>query len=158
MVINKNHGFTLIEVMIVVAIVGVLMGIGVPAMRNFVMNSRMTAAVNDIAISLTLARSEAIKRGQNITITQTSGAWVNGWSVKDADNVILQNVDAMESATTLVLDTGKTSLVYASTGRLTTSPTVETFTLCDDRNGETGREITISATGRVSTAKYGCDP
>ena len=161
--IRQNHGFTIIEVMIVVAIVGVTMAIGVPAMRDFVMNSRMSASVNDVAISFNLARGEAIKRGQNVTIARNAGArgWAEGWAVTatDASATVLQRVDEMESTTTLVSTGLVATFNYNSTGRSSASPGTLVFDLCDDRDSETGRTITVGVTGRVSTVtKDNCDP
>lgn len=61
-------GFTLLELMVVVVIAGILLAIGVPAMGNFISNSRMTAAANDLMGTLHYARSEAIKRRAPVTI------------------------------------------------------------------------------------------
>ncbi len=60
-------GFTLLELMVVVVIAGILLAIGVPAMGNFIRNSRMTAAANDLMGTLHYARSEAIKRRAPVT-------------------------------------------------------------------------------------------
>lgn len=64
---KRMCGFTLLELMVVVVIAGLLLGIGVPAMGNFIRNSRMTGAANDLIAALHLARSEAIKRRVTVT-------------------------------------------------------------------------------------------
>lgn len=68
---KRMRGFTLLELMMVVVIAGVLLGIGVPAMGNFIRNARMTGAANDMIASLHYARSEAIKRRLPVTVCAT---------------------------------------------------------------------------------------
>jgi len=68
------RGFTLLELMVVVVIAGLLLGIGVPAMGNFIRNSRITAAANDIMATLHYARSEAIKRRAAVSVCSSTNA------------------------------------------------------------------------------------
>lgn len=56
------RGFTLYELMLVLAIAGVLVGIGVPSMTQFVRSNQMTAAANDMLTAIHVARAEAVKR------------------------------------------------------------------------------------------------
>ncbi|MEE2984075.1 MAG: prepilin-type N-terminal cleavage/methylation domain-containing protein, partial [Pseudomonadota bacterium] len=63
---NRQLGFTIIELMVAIAVLGVLMGIRVPGMQSFLQNSRLTSQINLLSTSLAIARSEAIKK-QNCT-------------------------------------------------------------------------------------------
>ncbi len=67
-------GFTILELMVVVAIVGILMAVAVPAMGNFIRNGRITAAANDVMAALHFTRSEAIKRRQPVTLCTSTNA------------------------------------------------------------------------------------
>ena len=69
---KRNRGFTLLELMVVVVIAGILLGLGVPAMGNFIRNARMTSAANDMLAALHYARSEAIKRRVAVTVCATT--------------------------------------------------------------------------------------
>ena len=80
----KPNGFTLIELMVVVAIAAILASLAAPSFKSFVSGQRVKTAASDFAMAAILARSEAIKRNANVTITPaTSGAtgWKDGWSV-----------------------------------------------------------------------------
>lgn len=59
---QKQGGFTLVELLFTVVILAVLLSIGVPNLRDFLRNSRMTAYANDMLADVNLARTEAIKR------------------------------------------------------------------------------------------------
>ena len=85
---THSGGFSLIEVMVALAVFALVATLAVPNIRNFVQNNQMSASANNLMGSLALARSEAIKRNTQVSVcassTQTSctGAdWNNGWIV-----------------------------------------------------------------------------
>ena len=59
---RKAAGFTIYELMLVLAIAGVLFALAIPSMRQFVWNSRMTSSANDLLTAVYRARSESVKR------------------------------------------------------------------------------------------------
>jgi type IV fimbrial biogenesis protein FimT len=67
----KQSGFTLLEMMFTIALLAVIVGFGVPNLRDFVRNSRMTSAANDIVTDFNLARSEAVKRRVPVTLCKS---------------------------------------------------------------------------------------
>lgn len=66
-----QSGFTLLEFMFAIMLLAVIVGIGVPNLRDFVRGSRMTAAANDIVTDFNLARSEAVKRRVPVTLCKS---------------------------------------------------------------------------------------
>jgi type IV fimbrial biogenesis protein FimT len=84
---QKNTGFTLIEMMIAIAIIGILAAIGMPAYKNTITSMRMSTKINELSNSLNFARSEAMKRGLTTSVCPISGSacasstdWSGGWS------------------------------------------------------------------------------
>ncbi|HEV2287082.1 MAG TPA: GspH/FimT family pseudopilin [Steroidobacteraceae bacterium] len=86
---KRQTGFTLTELMVVIAIVAILLGIGVPSYRYVTNSYRMSAELNSLVGDLMYARAEAIKEGQPVAICAStdgltcSGAtsWQGGWIV-----------------------------------------------------------------------------
>jgi type IV fimbrial biogenesis protein FimT len=120
----KQRGFTLTELLIVLAMAAILVAIAVPSYGFLVTSGRLASATNDMLLALHLARSEAIKRGTRVTVCKTSnpGAptptcdqaadWHQGWlvfvdggvrGVVDGGDAILQvygDISAWASITT----------------------------------------------------------
>lgn len=71
---KTQQGFTLYELMITVAIVGVILSIGIPNMQAYSQNSRMTATANDLHAAFHLARSEASRAKENITLCASANS------------------------------------------------------------------------------------
>jgi len=164
----REAGFTLIELIITVFILSVLLAVAMPSFLDTVRSNQISAQANDFVGALSLARSEAVKRGRNITITATSSTSSNefggGWSIfVDSDNdgvvdsgeEIIRVHEALQGSNTLNSVNNISTLAFTATGFLSTTNTL-TFRLCETRAGKIGREITIKATGRVSSAQYTC--
>lgn len=67
-------GFTLLELIVTLAIVGLLAAFAAPNMGTIIRNHRITTLTNEVLTELKLARSEAIKRGVPVRICTTDGA------------------------------------------------------------------------------------
>ncbi len=78
---KRTQGFTLIELMVVVALVAIMLALAVPSFASFISNYRATAAINDILQAVTQTRTEALKRGRKVTLAPVSGDWRQGWTV-----------------------------------------------------------------------------
>jgi type IV fimbrial biogenesis protein FimT len=129
-------GFSLLELMTAVAIIGLLLALTGPGLANFVAESRLSASSRDFVVDFALARNEAVMRGQRVTVcTSTDGAtcandsWDSGRLVfvdngavgtVDAGDVILSTTPALDpSIVTNPIDAaGDFFLSFAPSGRL----------------------------------------
>jgi type IV fimbrial biogenesis protein FimT len=152
---RTQTGFTLLELMVALTIAAILMTVALPNYREFIMSNRMTTATNDFVTTLAMARSEAVKRGEGVTIcssddmeTCTATAWNLGWIIMvTSTSELLRVHEPLDSAITLTNAAANTAIEYRPTGFLN-GGAANTFDFCDSRTGETGRQIAISATGR----------
>ena len=88
---RQQAGFTLYELLITSAVVGVIVAYGAPNLVDFMANSRMTAAANDLHSAFFLARSEAARAKTNVSICGSTnpmaedpdcdGQFEDGWIV-----------------------------------------------------------------------------
>ena len=79
----RAAGFTLIELMVTIAIAAILLMIGVPSFVAFQRNSELTSATNSLVAAISAAKGEAMKRGQSAVVVPTppSNSWKDGWTV-----------------------------------------------------------------------------
>jgi type IV fimbrial biogenesis protein FimT len=152
---KKLRGFTLIELMITLAVMAILITAALPSFNEFIKNNRLTTQANDFIAAMNLARSEAIKRGASINISSTSGDgnWSGGWRITDTGGNIIRITQALTGNSTLTSTNGVAQFQYRADGLINTP---DTLSLCDDRGGETGRTITINTVGRASVTTLNC--
>lgn len=113
---RRPGGFTLIELLVALAVFAILMAIAVPSFRGLSASNQLTSQTNDLVSSLSLARSEAIRRGTRITMCKsndgstctTANNWEQGW---------ISFVDTTRSGTDASVDTGEAVVaVHQGTG------------------------------------------
>ena len=167
-IIKKTRGFTLVELLITLSIAAILMAISAPSFTSIIQNNRMTTQYNELLASLSLARSESIKRDQRVIVCQSSAGdscdgnasnWHSGWVVfvdNDEDNAIdggeeIIRVQGTLSGSNTLTFGSRTRVAYASDG-LAVNNSNGTFTLCDDRGDSNSKGLVVSLTGRVRHA------
>jgi type IV fimbrial biogenesis protein FimT len=147
-----SGGFTLVELLVVMALIAILATIGVPAYQNIVTSNRITTEINGLVTHLQYARAEAVKRGQNVTVTSNNGNnWESGWVVADANNNALKQQQAFQGGDTLTATLGV--ITYDRNG-FTTNAT--TLTLHDQANtAGLGKCLVVSPVGQITLLKQG---
>jgi len=161
------------ELMVTIAIAGILLGIAIPSFTSIISSNRLTAYTNELVTALNLARSEAVKRGVQVTVRNKGASthWESGWDVfvdingnetfNDASpstpcaagqDCLLRTYAALPSGYTLTTgnSTYKDYAAYLPNG-LSNMVVGDKFTLCNGSGSALPRRtITINATGRPS--------
>ncbi|THF62776.1 GspH/FimT family pseudopilin [Pseudothauera rhizosphaerae] len=159
-------GFSLIELLVALAVLAVIAAIGVPSWQGLMRDTRLTSTSNEIFTALFHARSEAIRRGRRATLcTSADGEWCAtgvdwhaGWMLfedgndngrRDAGETIVAVSGARSGRLRITgNDPVRNYVSYVPTGMTrTTSGALQMgrFTIC---HGGRGRQIVISASGR----------
>lgn len=165
---NKRKGFSLIELMIVIAIISIIAALAVPSFENIIRKQKVIGEANRLFSLLYFAKSEAIKRNVVITICKSDnrvecgGTWSDGWIVfvdsnKDGDRSVSETVISMGRIA------GDYRLSWTAFGsnnyiRFTdkglTLGQNGTFKLCpNDGDARFARAVVISKTARVRLSK-----
>lgn len=160
---RQAAGFTLIEILIVVVLLGVLLTIAAPALQTMVIRNRISTTASDLVVDLSYARATAIARGMRVgmcrsaSLADCDGAnWEDGWILyTDAASdgytagadTILRVRESRAAGMTVTPIPDAASVLYRPSGP---ADAARTFQVCS--RGFVGRHVTISATGRVGSA------
>ena len=172
---HRQLGFTLIELMIAVALAGILLGMGVPALNLFVSNARQTGAINDFVSSMHTARSTAITTNARVTICPSSNGndcdavdWEDGWIVfgdPDSDQVVDPDeriLATSEGGTGLTIESPEFAsfLTYRPNGRVMNASldgSSGEFTVCDKRGADHAKVLIVDLSGRPRLSRQLAD-
>lgn len=83
---KTQSGFTLIEIMVAMAVLAILLSVGLPELRYTILSNQVTARTNDLVRSLQFARNEAMIRHFNVRLRSLEGGWSQGWVVERASD------------------------------------------------------------------------
>ena len=166
--LRHANGFTLIELIVTLAVASILIGTGVPAFSNLIADGRQTASYNALVSDLHYARSEAVKRSKTVVVCAragtdscaSSGNWDGGWllfvdengdSTLDSGETIIRNGISLqdEQSLTSAYFSNTLSIAYTSRGG---AKSTGTLTLCDDRGAERARAVSVVLSGGVRRA------
>jgi len=166
---NTQLGFTLPEVLAALTIAGVLVALAAPGFGSLMQDTRMTSQTNAFIANLNLARAEALKRGQPVTVCVSSdqascsaaATWEDGFIMfVNADDDSPPVVDAGETLLRVSGDTAPGLTVRSAdfASAISFRPvmfagTSGTFTLCDARGAGEARGVLVSGTGRAYVSR-----
>lgn len=169
------RGFTLMELVITLAIASILAVAAAPSFQNFVLENRLTTQMNELVADLAFARSEAIKRGRSVTVCVRDGgadtcdttapAWHSNrlvWADENNDGKIgtaeiLRARSQLDGDNVLLASNIPPTLTFFRDGLVNVAPPAtglpNHFKLCDRRKNDYARVAQVERSGRVRTTR-----
>ena len=160
----RGGGFTLLELVVVVTIMGILLAAGAPAMQDLLLDARRTRILNEILRALHVARVQSLRSGREVVFCPRSAGedcdddgWERGWFVfinddsdqpahlDDGERVVLRyKVDDQA-----IITANRKQFVYRPHARRATAGSL---LYCDRRGSASARAVIVSHTGRPRVA------
>lgn len=157
-----QRGFTLIELMTAIIVLAILAAVAFPSFRSLIVGQRVKTASFDIMSSLTLARSEAIKRNTNVALMPSNASWLNGWTIA-AGASILKQQEALGDGLAVTCYSGAiaspcSTITYTSRGRLPAGAAALAIQInTNEAGGGFGtRCISLDPSGRAISKQSNC--
>lgn len=148
---HQPRGFTVIELVIVLFMVGVIATLAGPSFRDFIIQQSVRNAAFELMSDLTFARSEAVKRNTSVTMSKT-GTWTGGWTVAAGATTLRQH-PALSPNITVTM--ASSSVDFLLNGR---ASGLAKFTV-DDTGGKASivaRCVSVDPGGRPQSIEGSC--
>ena len=169
---TDSRGFTLLELIIIIAILGLTMAFAAPGLSTMIKNNRISGSSNDFVAALQFAKAEAASRINPVTLCKKNpagtacvadGDWQQGWivfsdangdAVVNGGDTVLLNHEALHAQITFGGTAGvATAVTYRPSGT-TSVDTTEVLIICDDRGfADSAKAILVTITGRGAVMK-----
>lgn len=155
---HRHKGFSLIELMVVVALVAIVAAIATPSWNRLIISNRIRAAVNDWTLSMQFARVEALRQNAPVTLCPSSNGtsctasdFEAGWIVITEAGVVLQDTLPKQRLTMVPNSSSKRNITFQPNGLLISNYTGVHITVRDDpaTDDSLSRHICIPRTGRI---------
>jgi type IV fimbrial biogenesis protein FimT len=140
-------GFTVLELMVAIAIVAIMLTLGVPALRDLLVSQKVRQAANDLYSDMTYARSEAIKRNQQVQVIRQSSDWTGGWTVQFTGSTLRSQTGVANLSYSGSADS---TVTYNPDGRTTLMGTTSFNFAAPDAGAVSMRCVVITPSGRPS--------
>ena len=176
---HRSAGFTLIELIVTIAIAAVLAALAAPSFIQYQRNSELTSLTNSLLAAVNAAKGEAMKTGRNAFVIPKGSGWNSGWivyvdlnrdnSYTEGTDIAVQKQDALKGYFSI---TGNSIAAGASpyvkfdnsgySGDNSAAPVALSLTIARTDAPSTSaleetRRVVVARTGRVRTCKPSTD-
>jgi type IV fimbrial biogenesis protein FimT len=165
--VRTLRGFTMVELIITVAIAAIVLTLAIPSFSSIIKNNRQTTMLNEFTSYFLYAKSEAVTRGTAVTFCprntagtncDASANWDDGWVVfidvngngsKDAGDTIKKVHEAINNDFDISSSPSLTEITITPRGFVLSE---STFTFCDSRGASFARAKILRKTGRMKSS------
>jgi type IV fimbrial biogenesis protein FimT len=154
--LHRARGFSLVELIITISVVGILATIATPSMSSIMTHHRVRDASSDLFAALLKARGQAIMINSDVRVVPVGGDWAAGWQVPDPSNPgsYFDKHEPVDAVT--ITMSGASSLTYQFNGRIRSGLGVK-FNLSASNGGRGASAcITVDPSGRPYSEDKPC--
>ncbi|GGY79549.1 GspH/FimT family pseudopilin [Marinobacter zhanjiangensis] len=156
---ERSSGFTMIELLITMAIMAIILGLVVPSFQGIIRSNQVTTEANAFMSAVQLARSEAVKRGNDVSLSADGAGFGDGWCVHTGANCAADLIREFDEPSS-DFAAGFTSVTFNRRGERDTGPAMLQVQVrpadCDAGEAGAEREISILVSGQVRMGRNDC--
>ena len=150
---SRSTGFTLVELLVTLAVFAILIALALPSMQQIVASQRVRSVASDIASDLVIARNEAVKRGDNVQLAPSTSGWTGGWTLKVVSSAeLLSSRNGTGSGVTFAAS--PLTVTYDKYGRLSGATSVVRFSI--NSGSANQRCVSVDPSGRPKSMSSAC--
>lgn len=153
---NSAAGFTLIELMVTIAVLAIIVSIAAPNISTQLANQRVKATASTLANALKEARTESVIRRQNVEVVYDATSTPKKITLKTNSNTIsIYNISKQSTVVQTIDPDTVTKVIFQPNKKIADGATV-LYTICDSNsNSETPRQVSLSNIGNLQTINAG---
>jgi len=145
---RRSAGFTMVELLVTIAIAAILTTIAVPSFSGLIASQRAKTAASELFSTLLQARSNAIALNANVTVSPLAGGWKLGWQILGPGAVVLESHGAVPGVT--ITATGGAAVTYRPSGRVLTGSVASLVVTTTSGSTTNNQCISLNLSGRPS--------
>ena len=150
-----SSGFTLIELMVTIAVMAIIVSIAAPNISNQLANQRVKSTAATLANALKEAKVESILRRQNVTVVYNPTTSKKIVLTANGNEISSYNLSDKSTVTQTIIPSTTTKIVFQPNKKIAGNATV-VYTICDSgSNSETPKQVSLTNIANVNTINAG---
>lgn len=155
---KQESGFSLVELIVSLLVLSVLLAYAIPSYQRVTASNALRSTVADMITTLKMAKMQSVSLRQQVSVTPETGTdWQTGWVLDFPGGSVEKDQTFLPAGDVVVTQTlGSAGPVFKPDGFTSNTPVA--FRLCNAKAGDSGRLVSVSVVGRVSSEDVSCSP